>query len=104
LTAEAARPSVRTGPNTFEINDGLVFGPGSEARARRFAGRVLAFDEVLSLALDPPRAIATVNYRLASGEPGVLLSRLARAVAAPAADAKEVELPEWGDGELVALY
>jgi hypothetical protein len=45
-----------------------------------------------------------VNYRLASGEPGVLLSRLARAVAAPAADAKEVELPEWGDGELVTLY
>ena len=104
MTAEAARPSVRTGPNTFEINDGLVFGPGSEALARRFAGRVLAFDEVLSLALDPPRAIATVNYRLASGEPGVLLSRLARAVAAPALVAEEVELPAWGDGEPVTLY
>src|SRR6516165_6564395 len=45
-----------------------------------------------------------VNYRSASGEPGVLLSRLARAVAAPAAAAKEVELPDWGDGEPVTLH
>jgi cation transport ATPase len=95
---------VRTGPNTFEINDGQVFGPGSEALARRFAGRVLAFDEVRSLALDPARATATLNYRMASDEPGALLGRLACAVAAPIADTKEVELPDWGDREPVTLY
>jgi cation transport ATPase len=104
LTAEAARPFVRTGPNTFEINDGRVFGPSSEALARRFAGRVLAIDEVRSLALDPTRATATLNYQLASSEAGALLSRLACAVAATAADAKEVDLPDWRDGEPVILY
>jgi cation transport ATPase len=95
---------VRTGPNTFELTDCRVFGPRGAELARRFTGRVLAFDEVLSLALDPARATVTVNYRSASGEPGVLLSRLARAVAAPAAAAKEVELPDWGDGEPVTLH
>ena len=95
---------MRTGPNTFEISDGLVFGPGSEALARRFAGRVLAIDEVRSLALDPTRATATLNYQLASSEAGALLSRLACAVAATAADAKEVDLPDWRDGEPVILY
>jgi hypothetical protein len=104
LSAQGARPSVATGPNTFDITDDRVFGPGGGALARRFARRVLACDEVRSLALDPARAAATVNYPLASGEPGVLLSRLARAIAALAADANEVELPEWGDGELVTLY
>jgi cation transport ATPase len=64
----------------------------------------LAIDEVRSLALDPTRATAALNYRLASGEPGALLSRLACAIAAPAAGAKEVELPEWVDGEPVTLY
>jgi Cu2+-exporting ATPase len=95
---------VRIGPNTFEISDGRVFGPDGGVLARRFARRVLAVDEVRSLALDPARGTATVNYRLASGESGVLLNRLACAVVGPAADAKEVELPDWGVGEPVTLY
>ena len=53
MSAQGARPSVATGPNTFEITDDRVFGPGGGALARRFARRVLAFDEVRSLALDP---------------------------------------------------
>ena len=104
MTAEVAGPSVRTGPNTFEISDRPVFGPGNEALARRFAGRVLAFDEVHSLALDPARATAIVSYRLANGDPGVLLSRIACAVAGSAAEVKEVELPDWGVGEPITLY
>ena len=100
----AARPTVAPGPNTFEIGDVRVFGAGGETLARRFAGRVLAFYEVRSLALDPARATATVNYRLTSGDPGSLLTRLASAVAGPAAEVNEVELPDWGDGEPVTLY
>jgi cation transport ATPase len=104
LTAEAPRPSVRTGPNSFEISDVRVFGPGGETLARRFAGRVLAVDEVRSLALDPAQATATVNYRLAGGGPGMFLTRLACAVAGSAAEVKEVELPDWGVGEPITLY
>jgi hypothetical protein len=47
LSTEAARPSVATGPNAFEITDGRVFGPAGGALARRFARRVLAFDEFI---------------------------------------------------------
>jgi cation transport ATPase len=104
LTAEAPRPSVRTGPNSFEISDGWVFGRGGETLARRFAGRVLAFNEVRSLALDPARGTATVNYRLASSDPGMFLTRLACAVAGSAAEVKEVELPDWVIGEPITLY
>jgi cation transport ATPase len=104
LTAEVPRPSVRTGPNSFEISDGRVFGPGGEPLARRFAGRVLAVDDVRSLALDPARATATVNYRLAGEDPGMFLARLACAVAGSAAEIKEAELPDWGVGEPITLY
>ena len=82
-----------------------VFGPGGEVLARRFARRVLFFNEAHSLALDPARARATLNYQLAAtGDPGIFLIRLADAVAAPAADANETELPHWPDGEPVTLY
>jgi catechol 2,3-dioxygenase-like lactoylglutathione lyase family enzyme len=92
LTAGAARPSVATGPNAFEITNDRVFGPGGEALARRFARRVLAFDEVHWLGFDPDRATATLNFRLANGDPGMLLTRLAGAVAPCAAEVKEIEL------------
>jgi len=62
LTAGGARPSVATGPNAFEITNDRVFGPGGEALARRFARRVLAFDEVHWLGFDPDRATATLNF------------------------------------------
>jgi cation transport ATPase len=105
LTPGAARSSVRGGPGTFEATDDRVFGPGREALAHRFARRVLGFDEVHSLALDPARARATLNYQLATtGDPGIFLTRLADAVAAPAADANETELPHWTDGEPITLY
>jgi hypothetical protein len=98
LTEEAVRPFVRTGPNTFEITDDRVFGPGGGALTRRFARRDLAFNEVRSLTLDPARAAATVNFRLANSDPGMLLTRLAGAVAGPAEEVKEIELPDWTDG------
>ena len=93
LDAGVARPSVATGTNAFEITNDRVFGPGGEALARRFARRVLAFDEVHSLGFDPDRATATLNFRLANGDPGMLLTRLAGAVAPCAAEVKEIELP-----------
>jgi len=104
LTTGAARPSVRVHPGTFEVTDDRVFGPGGEVLARRFARRVLEFDEVHSLALDPARATAIVNYRLANGDPGSFLTRLAGAVAGRAAGVKETELPHWTGGESVTLY
>jgi cation transport ATPase len=103
LTAEAAPPSVRIGPNTFEITDDPVFGRG-KVLARRFAKRVLAVDDVKSLTLDPARATAIVNYRSSDRDPSVLLTWLAAAVAASAADAREVDLPDWEDGERVTLH
>ena len=76
MTVEASGPTIAPGPNTFEIKDARVFGAGGGVLARRFAGRVLVFDEVRSLALDPARATATVDYRLINGDPGMLLARL----------------------------
>jgi cation transport ATPase len=104
LTARAAPPSARVGQDTVEITDGRVFGPSGEALARRFARRVLQFNEVRSLALNPARATATVNYQLAHGDPGSFLTRLADAVAAPAAGVNETALPRWTEGEQVILY
>jgi cation transport ATPase len=73
--------------------------------ARRFARRVMGFDEVRSLAFDPARGTATVNYRLVNGCPEVFLTRLADAVAeSPAASTSETELPHWIGGEPVVLY
>jgi len=104
LTAGAVRPVVQTRPGIFEVTDRRVFGPGDEALARHFARRVLAFSEVRSLAIDPARARATLHYRSASGDPGSFLTRLASAVAAPAAGLDETVLPHWPDGEPVILY
>ena len=104
MTAGAARPSVRAYPGAVEVTDDQVFGPGGETLARRFARQVLAFDEVQSLALDPARARATLNYRLATGEPDSFLTRLANAVGAPEAGVNETALPHWPDGEPVVLY
>jgi Cu2+-exporting ATPase len=103
LTAPV-RPSVETHPGNIEVTDERVFGPGREALARCFAGRVLQFDEVRSLALDPDRAIATVNYRLVSGALGAFLTRLANAVARSTPDISVTELPHWTAGEPVTLY
>ena len=99
-----AGPSVRAGPGTIEVTDDLVFGPDGEALARRFARRVLSLAEVQSLALDPTKATATLNYRLARGDTRILLGRLARAVVEPDAGLNETELPRWTRGEPVTLY
>jgi cation transport ATPase len=105
LTPGEARPAARAGPGTLTVTDDHVFGPGSEVLARGFARRVLSFHEVHSLALDPARVRATLNYRLAAtGHPGNFLTRLADAVAAPAADANEIDVPHWPDGQPVTLY
>ena len=72
---------------------------------RRFADRVLGFDEVRSLELNPARATATVSYHLANGAADTFLVRLADAVAGDRfAIAGETELPHWTDGEPVTLY
>ena len=104
MTVGAACPSVRAGPGTVEVTDDRVFGPGGEALARVFARRVLSFIEVQSLALDPAEATATLKYRLANCDPGIFLTRLASAVAGPAAGVNETVLPHWIDGEPVTLH
>jgi cation transport ATPase len=105
LTTGAARPSVRAGSGTVQVTDDRLFAPGGTSLARRFACRVLAFTEVRSLALDPARATAIVNYGSTNADPGIFLIRLADAVAQdPAAGAKDIELPHWSDGEPVTLY
>jgi hypothetical protein len=100
----ATGPSARAGPGTIEVTDDRVFGPGGEALARRFARRVLSLAEVQSLALDPIKATAILNYRLASGDARTMLGRLARVVAEPDAGLNETELPRWTKGEPVTLY
>jgi cation transport ATPase len=104
LTKGATCPYVRVRPGAFEVADDRIFGPGGEALARRFARRVLQFDEVRSLALDPARKTASVNYRLANGDPSSFLTRLADAVEGAAAGVSETALPHWTDGEPVTLY
>ena len=104
MTIGAARPSVRAGPGTIEVTDERVLGPGNEALTQRFARRVLSFPEVRSLALDPIKATATLNYRSANGDAGTLLNRLASAVAEPDAGLNETELPQWAEGAPVTLY
>jgi cation transport ATPase len=101
---EAIKPSVKAGPASLEITENRVFGRGSAALARRFARRVLAFDEVRSLTLDPDRARATLHYRLSQGASGILLKRLAAAVAGDIAGLDEAELPRWPESEPVTLY
>lgn len=104
MTKGATCPYVRVRPGGFEVADDRIFVPGGEALARRFARRVLQFDEVRSLALDPARKTASVNYRLANGDPGSFLTRLADAVEGAAAGVNETALPHWTDGEPVTLY
>jgi len=104
LTIGAAGPSVRAGPGIIEVTDKRVFGPGNEALAQRFARCVLSFAEVRSLALDPIKATATLNYRSANGDAGTLLNRLASAVAEPNAGLNEPELPQWAEEPSVTLY
>jgi len=104
LTAGAVRPVVKARPGIFEVTDQRVFGPGGEALARGFARRVLSFSEVRSLALDPARAKAILQYRLGSDDPGSFLIRLAGAVAAPVTGVNEAALPHWPYREPVILY
>jgi cation transport ATPase len=99
-----ARPCARTGRGTLEVIDDRVFGPGGDALARRFARRVLAFNDVRSLALDPARATATLNYRTEPRDSGSFLTRLAVAVAGADEGLQETELPRWVEGEPVILY
>jgi len=104
LTAGAVRPSVRARPGTIEITDDRMFGPGSEALARRFARRVLRFAELSALALDPARTRATLSYRMTDGDTRDLLGRLADAVAGIGRELDDAELPQWPFGEPVTLY
>ena len=104
MTTRTTRSSVKAHPDTIEIADDRVFGPGGGALARRFARCVLQFSEVRSLALNPAQETATVNYQLANGDLGSFMTRLASAVAAPAAGVNETVLPRWTDDTPVTLY
>jgi len=104
LTDDTAHTVVRAGPGTLTVADDRVFGPAGEALARRFARRLLKFDEIRSLALDPSRSSATLAYDLANGTPADLLMRLADAIVGNGEELEEVELPRWTAGESVTLH
>jgi cation transport ATPase len=104
LTAGAAASSATAGPVTLAVTDDRVFGPGGEALARRFARRVLRFSEVRALSLNPPRATATLSYRLGDVDVGAFLSQLADAVAGGDEGLDEAELPHWPGSEPVTLH
>ena len=103
MTEGAAHPSARASPGTLTVTDDRVFGPGGEALTRRFAQRVLWFDEVRSLALDPSRASATLTYRLVKGDPTFFMIRLADAVVGGGEEHEQNALPCWPAGEPVTL-
>jgi hypothetical protein len=104
LTEGAAHPSARASPGTLTVTDDRVFGPGGEALTRRFAQRVLWFDEVRSLALDPSRASATLTYRLVKGDQTFFMMRSADAVVGGGEELEENALPRWPTGEPVTLH
>jgi hypothetical protein len=89
LREGAADPVATVGPGTLTIIDDRVFGPAGGALARQFARRVLRFEEVRSLALNPSRSSATLTYRPVSEDPAVLVTRLADAVAGSEAELGE---------------
>jgi len=91
LTEGAAHPSARASPGTLIVTDDRVFGPGGEALTRRFVQRVLWFDEVRSLALDPSRASATLTYRLVKGDPAFFMICVADALIVRRADLREID-------------
>jgi cation transport ATPase len=104
LTEEIAASAVTVGPGTLTLVDDRVFGPEGEALAHRFARRVLRFDEVRSLALDPSRSSATLAFRGVNCKPADLVMRLADAVAGRRDELEEVALPRWPVGEAVTLH
>ena len=104
MTEGVARPTAIAGRGTLTVTDDRVFGPGGGALARRFARRVLYFDEVGSLRLDTPRATATLTYRLMTGDPDSFLILLADAVAGGDHELAETALPQWSDGKPVTLH
>jgi cation transport ATPase len=104
LTAKNSAAFAKADPGVLVVTDDRVFGPGNTPMARRFARRVLAFREVSSLALDPARATATLNYRPPLVDRGTFPIRLAAAVAGDIEGLDETELPHWAEDEAVTLY
>ena len=92
MTIGSAGPSVRASPGTIEVTNERVFGPGGETWHGALR-RVLSFAEVQSWALDPIKATAVLNYRLANGDTCILLGRLARAIGEPDAGLDEPSYP-----------
>jgi cation transport ATPase len=99
-----APPIITLRPGAIEVVDERVFGPSASAFARRFAGRVLALDEVRALTIEPAGATATIRLRAIAGAAAPLLTRLADAVAAANTAAPAIDLPAWRDGDRVTLY
>jgi len=105
LTKEIAAPVAKIGPETLVLVDDRVFGSDGEALARRFARRVLRFEEVCSLALDPSQSSARLNYQLVDGGSTTrFVQRLADAVVESCEELGEVALPRWPAGEPVTLH
>ena len=105
MTKEIAAPAAKIGPETLVLVDDRVFGSDGEARARRFARRVLRFAEVRSLTLDPSQSSARLHYHLVDGGSTTrFVQRLADAVVESGEELEEVALPRWPADEPVTLY
>lgn len=104
MTEEIAASAATVGQGTLTLVDDRVFGSEREALARRFARRVLRFDEVRSLALDPSRSSVTLAFQGVNCKPADLVMRLADAVAGGCDELEEVALPQWPASEPVTLH
>ena len=93
MTDGTAHTVVRAVPGTLTVVDDRVFGPADEALARRFARRILRFEEIRSLAFDPSRSSATLAYDPANGTPADLWMRLANAVVGNGKELEETTIP-----------
>ncbi len=100
---DTAVSTVETAPCALRIAEPRLFAAGQIHRAALFARRVMAFNDVRSLAIDPVSGCATLNYVPPAEGAAAFIRRLADAVRGGAADLPAVDLPPWRDGAAVML-
>ncbi|MCI0666981.1 MAG: cation-transporting ATPase [Methylococcaceae bacterium] len=100
----AAGPSISYDRETLRIEYGPLFGSDDEGLIRRFAGRVLIFPEVRSVAIDPRRNSSVLGYRVAESRLNDFLSRLAAAIGGSGKEMDDADLPQWPARESVTLH
>jgi cation transport ATPase len=103
LIPDSAGPLVQSRPGLLTITDARLFAAGKRDAAALFARRILRFEEVQSLEIDPVLSKATLRYRVSAGGPEDFVFRFASALTEDEALVPD-RLPTWRDGEPVTLY